>query len=304
MSAPERRQPPREARWETLGHSVQGVNKQRNQDWYAAEGSGSASDPLILAVADGHGSAVHARSHIGARCAVDLFVAQARTFAELARSEGPDGTHSLSWLMNYARNELPRQLAAAWQESVLAHWDRNPDTVNPAAEPPPKGRKLLLYGATLVGAVVTPQLFAAWQLGDGELTVIGADGAVALPLAPAEADLGDETESFCTRHAWQLVRVHWAPVVAPDRTPRLIVLSTDGLSKSFASDEGFAQFMAGMDQRLAKDGGPDDVREALPGWLAEAARYSGDDTTLVAARRPEPDAADHGPAPDEPRSDA
>ncbi|MEQ4606827.1 protein phosphatase 2C domain-containing protein [Streptomyces cavourensis] len=117
---------------------MQGVNKQLNQDWYVAEGSGSASDPLILAVADGHGSAVHARSHIGARCAVDLFAAQARTFAELARSEGPDGTHSLSWLMNYARNELPRQLAAAWQESVLAHWDRHPETVNPAAEPPPR----------------------------------------------------------------------------------------------------------------------------------------------------------------------
>ncbi|MFD6797994.1 protein phosphatase 2C domain-containing protein [Streptomyces cyaneofuscatus] len=299
MSAPER------PLWETLEHSVQGVNKQINQDWYVTEGSGSQGDPLILSVADGHGSAAHARSHIGARCAVDLFAAQARRFAELARSEGPDGTtHSLSWLMNYARNELPRQLVAAWQEQVLAHWDRYPETVNPAAEPPHKGQKLLLYGATLVGAVLTPQMFAAWQLGDGELTVIGADGAIALPLAPVEADLGDETESLCSRQAWKMVRVHWAPVVARDRTPRLVALSTDGLSKSFASDEGFAQFMAGLDQRLAKDGGPDDVRDALPGWLAEAARYSGDDTTLVAARRPGPDAADHGAAADRPRSDA
>lgn len=298
MSTPER------PLWETLEHSVRGVNKQINQDWYVSEGSGSTGDPLILAVADGHGSAAHARSHIGARRAVDLFAAQARTFAELARSEGPDGTHSLSWLMNYARNELPRQLVAAWQESVLSHWDRHPDTAAPAAEPPHKGQKLLLYGATLVGAVLTPQVFAAWQLGDGELTVIGADGAVALPLAPVEADLGDETESLCSRQAWKMIRVHWAPVVARERTPRLVALSTDGLSKSFASDEGFAQFMTGLDQRLAKAGGPDDVRDALPGWLAEAARYSGDDTTLVAARRPEPDAADHGPAADEPRSDA
>lgn len=298
MSTPER------PLWETLEHSVRGVNKQINQDWYVSEGSGSTGDPLVLAVADGHGSAAHARSHIGARRAVDLFAAQARTFAELARSEGPDGTHSLSWLMNYARNELPRQLVAAWQESVLSHWDRHPDTAAPAAEPPPKGQKLLLYGATLVGAVLTPQVFAAWQLGDGELTVIGADGAVALPLAPVEADLGDETESLCSRQAWKMIRVHWAPVVARERTPRLVALSTDGLSKSFASDEGFAQFMTGLDQRLAKAGGPDDVRDALPGWLAEAARYSGDDTTLVAARRPEPHAADHGPAADEPRSDA
>ncbi|MFJ4971430.1 protein phosphatase 2C domain-containing protein [Streptomyces sp. NPDC088755] len=290
--------------WETLEHSVRGVNKQVNQDWYVAEGSGADGDPLILAVADGHGSAVHARSHIGARCAIDLFAAQTRTFAELARSEGPDGAHSLSWLMNYARNELPRQLVAAWQESVLAHWDRHPETVDPAAEPPRKGQKLLLYGATLVGAVLTPRMFAAWQLGDGELTVIDADGAIALPLAPVEADLGDETESLCSRQAWKMIRVHWAPVVARDRTPRLIALSTDGLSKSFASDEGFTQFMTGLDQRLSKDGGSDDVRGALPGWLAEAARYSGDDTTLVAARRPGPDAADHSPAAERRRSDA
>ncbi|MFE2291573.1 protein phosphatase 2C domain-containing protein [Streptomyces sp. NPDC059452] len=298
MSAPE------QPLWETLDHSVRGVNKQLNQDWYVTEGSGSHHDPLILAVADGHGSAAHARSHIGARRAVDLFAAQARKFAELARAEGPDGTHSLSWLMNYARNQLPRHFVAAWQESVLGHWERHPDTVNAAAEPPHKGQKLLLYGATLVGAVITPQMFAAWQLGDGELTVIDADGVIALPLAPVEADLGDETESLCSRQAWELVRVHWAPVVARERTPRMIALSTDGLSKSFASDEGFSQFMTGLDQRLSKGGGPDDVRNALPGWLAEAARYSGDDTTLVAARRPDPPTADHSAAADEPRSDA
>ncbi|UZI27776.1 protein phosphatase 2C domain-containing protein [Streptomyces sp. VB1] len=298
MSAPE------QPLWETLEHSVRGVNKQINQDWYAAEGSGTEGDPLILSVADGHGSAVHARSEIGARCAVDLFGHQARTFAQLARAEGPDGAPSLSWLMNYARNELPRQLVAAWQERVLAHWDHNRGTVDPAAEPPRKDQKLLLYGATLVGAVLTPRMFAAWQLGDGELTVTDADGAIALPLAPVEADLGDETESLCSRQAWKMIRVHWAPVVAPDRTPRMIALSTDGLSKSFASDEGFTQFMTGLDQRLSKDGRTDGVRDALPGWLAEAARYSGDDTTLVAARRPDLIPADDSAAADERRSDA
>ncbi|MEU2068266.1 protein phosphatase 2C domain-containing protein [Streptomyces anulatus] len=298
MSAPE------QPLWETIEHSAQGVNKRVNQDWYAAEGIGSAVGPLILSVADGHGSAVHARSHVGARCAVDLFGVEARRFAELARTDKPDGTHSLSWLMNYARNELPRQLVAAWQEMVLAHWDRAPETVHPAAEPPHKDQKLLLYGATLVGAVLTPRMFAAWQLGDGELTVIDADGAIALPLAPVEADLGDETESLCSRHAWKMIRVHWAPIVAVDRTPRMIALSTDGLSKSFASDEGFAQFMTGFDERLSKDGGIGGVRDALPGWLAEAARYSGDDTTLVAARRPHLVAADDNAAADERRSDA
>ncbi|MFE4332125.1 PP2C family serine/threonine-protein phosphatase [Streptomyces sp. NPDC056831] len=277
---------------ETLNHSVQGVNKRRNQDWCSVEGAGTAEDPLILVVADGHGSAVHARSEIGARYAVDLFAVQAREFASLVRTEGPEGTPSLSWLMNYARNELPRRLIAGWQEEVLRHWSRHPaESMSTGGTEPRDDQKLLLYGATLIGAVMTPHLFVAWQLGDGELTVVEEDGKVSLPLAPAEADLGDETESLCSRHAWRLVRMHWAPIVTQDRAPRMIALSTDGLSKSFASDEGFTQFMTGLDQRLSEDG-LESVRAALPEWLGKAARYSGDDTTLVAARRPTDAATD------------
>jgi len=273
---------PNASPWETLSVSVQGVNKQRNQDWSAAEGRGTTEEPLILAAADGHGSAAHARSHVGARIAVDVFTACATQFTQLARPRGTDDPPSLSWLMHYAQHTLPRRLSATWREEVLRHWSRQPEEGEPALS---DEEKVLLYGTTLLGAVLTPQLFAAWQLGDGELTVIGEDGTAVLPLAPVEAELGDETESLCTRAAWRLVRVHWAPIVDPARTPRLIALSTDGLSKSFASDEGFTQFMTGLDQRL-DDEGTEAVSSVLPEWLARAAQHSGDDTTLAAGRRP------------------
>lgn len=279
--------------WETFAETVPGINKQRNQDWCAAEGCGTSQEPLVLVVADGHGSAAHARSDVGARFAVDLFTAHAREFAAFARTEAPEGPRSLSRLMNYARHVMPRRLVAQWQRDVLEHWERlraetSATVQGPAGttvSTPTDGQKMLLYGATLIGAVLTPQLFAAWQLGDGELTVVECDGGVGLPLAPAEADLGDETESLCSREAWRLVRVHWAPIVEQDRMPRLIALSTDGLSKSFASDEGFVQFMAGLDQRLSEEG-TESVRAVLPEWLAKAAQHSGDDTTLAAGRRP------------------
>lgn len=138
--------------------------------------------------------------------------------------------------------------------------------------------------------MLTPRVFAAWQLGDGELTVVDDDGRVTVPLAPAEADLGDETESLCSPAAWLRVRTHWAPVTAPSRAPRLVAVSTDGLSKSFASDRGFLQFMAGLDDRLSAEG-TDTVRAVLPEWLAKASQHSGDDTTLVAAWHPAPAAA-------------
>ncbi|MFI6930985.1 protein phosphatase 2C domain-containing protein [Streptomyces sp. NPDC050287] len=270
-------------RWETLGHSVQGVGKQRNQDWYACEGAGSDDDPLVLAVADGHGSAVHSRSQLGARFAVDRFMSLAAGFGRAARDSHEPGR--LSRLMTYARDDFPRALVHDWREEALGHWDRHRPVADDGAPEPSDAGKLLLYGSTLIGAVLTPWLFVAWQLGDGDLAVVEHDGTLRRPLAPAEEDLGDETESLCGREAWRAMRMHWAPLFDEARTPRLVVLSTDGLSKSFASADGYPQFVAGLDGRLTAEGS-EEVRAVLPEWLRQASRYSGDDTTLTAASRP------------------
>lgn len=279
-------QPPT-ALWTTFGASVQGANKQENQDFWAAEGTGGAADPLILVVADGHGAAAHARSRFGARFAVDLLTGHAKQFARLDQAPGAERPPSLSWLMNHAEDVLPRQFVADWRARVLQHWDRHPSEREGGAEPS-EAQKLLLYGTTVVGAVLTPRVLAAWQLGDGELTVVAHDGSVSLPLAPERPRLGDESESLCARHAWRLVRVLWAPVSDPRRTPVLLAASTDGLSHSFSSDAGFVEFMSGLHERLAAPGGPDEVREALPEWLAKASGFSGDDATLAAAVQTSP----------------
>ena len=276
-------------RWETLADSVQGVNKRRNQDWYECRGTGTGEDPLVLAVADGHGSAVHARSELGARFAVDRFVSLAAHFGRVAHDCHEPGR--LARLMTYARDDFPRALVHEWRQAALGHWDRNRPVVEEAAREPAPEDKLVLYGTTLIGAVLTPWLFVAWQLGDGDLAVVEHDGTLSRPLAPAEEDLGDETESLCGREAWRSVRMHWAPLFEEARAPRLVVLSTDGLSKSFASADGYREFVEGLAGRLAQEGGPG-VRKVLPDWLAQASRYSGDDTTLAAASRAARDAVE------------
>ncbi|MEV0174801.1 protein phosphatase 2C domain-containing protein [Streptomyces sp. NPDC050803] len=270
-------------RWDTLGDSVQGVGKRCNQDWWACEGTGSGDDPLVLAVADGHGSAAHARSELGARFAVDQFVGLAVSFGRAARDCHEPGR--LARLMAYARDDFPRALVHEWRSTVLGHWDRHRPVADDGAPEPEPGDKLLLYGTTLIGAVLTPRLFVAWQIGDGDLAVVEHDGELGRPLAPAEEDLGDETESLCGAQAWRAVRTHWAPLFDEARGPRLVVLSTDGLSKSFAAAEGYREFVAGLDGRLAQEGAAG-VKAALPEWLRQASQYSGDDTTLVAALRP------------------
>ncbi|WP_236655661.1 protein phosphatase 2C domain-containing protein [Streptacidiphilus carbonis] len=264
--------------WQLVGGSVQGPGKPSNQDAFDAGGSGGSGSPVILAVADGHGSAAHPRSAVGARIAVRQFVRLVGELMDTARSvELPEAT-LLRRLMSSAQHDLPRRLAAEWRREVLDHWQRQPGE---AAGPE---ERLLLYGTTLLGAVLTPQLFAAWQLGDGELTVVDDDGSVSQPLAPERARLGDETESLGEAHAWRSVRVHWAPIVAPGRGPRLVALSTDGLSKSFAEPDGITRFVGGLDEHL-REQGLEQVRAVLSGWLGEAARHSGDDATLAAAWR-------------------
>ncbi|MFI0827101.1 PP2C family serine/threonine-protein phosphatase [Streptomyces roseolus] len=266
------------ATWDILETSVIGYGKRLNQDSVRTDGTGAATDPVVLAVADGHGSASYPRSDIGARFAAELFAAKGREFGALVR------TGRLPWLRDYARYELPEQLVRDWQARVWAHWGRQP---GPEGADAPREEVLRLYGSTLVGAVLAPGLFVAWQLGDGDLTVVDPDGRVRLPLAPERAELGDETASLCLHEAWHLVRVHWEPLPEPARAPRLVALSTDGLSKSFASDAGFTEFASGLYERLASRGLPG-IEDDVPRWLEAASRHSGDDTTLALAHRTEP----------------
>ncbi|MFK3732758.1 protein phosphatase 2C domain-containing protein [Streptomyces sp. NPDC088090] len=261
--------------WEILDTSVIGYGKKLNQDRVRSGGTGAANDPVVLAVADGHGSASYPRSDVGAQFAAELFAAKGREFGALVRPG------RLPWLRDYARYELPEQLVRDWQTRVWEHWGRQP---GPEGADASREEVLRLYGSTLIGAVLAPGLFVAWQLGDGDLTVVDEDGRVRLPLAPERAELGDETASLCMRKAWHLVRVHWEPLPAPERAPRLIALSTDGLSKSFTSDEGFTEFTAGLYERLAARGLPG-IEEDVPRWLEAASRHSGDDTTLALAHR-------------------
>lgn len=268
--------------WDTRHHSVQGPAKARNQDWSDVEYTPDGA--LLLAVADGHGSAAHPLSHLGARYAVDVFKLCAAQFATRARAAGDGAGGGLRRLWADAHDRMPRELVRIWQDWVV-------DRHTPAdGEEHRTGPALLrAHGTTLIGAVLTEGLFVAWQLGDGDLMVVHPDGTVAQPLTPEQAELGDETESMCSRQAWDLVRVHWAPISDPARLPRLVTLSTDGLSNSFAARDGFIRFVRELDQRINTEGLAA-VGDALPGWLGRAGSYSGDDTTAVVAslKRPAP----------------
>ncbi|WP_083977588.1 protein phosphatase 2C domain-containing protein [Kitasatospora azatica] len=265
--------------WRLLTCGVRGPRKARYQDW--VDGGVGRSFGVLVAVADGHGSAAHTRSHQGAKFAVEVFLELAAEFARLAL----DGGSALAQLRTQAQQRMPWNIVRAWEQRCAQDLREDPleGRPAPAAGEKPSRRDLVPYGSTLLGAVITPGLVVAWQLGDGELTLVNLDGTgPLLPLAPEQPELGDETDSLCSRDAAQLIRVHWSPIAGAAQPPGLLMLSTDGLSKSFADQSGFEEFATGLYQRL-EQGGPGPVRAQLGQWLSQAATYSGDDTTLVAA---------------------
>jgi len=257
--------------WQVLGRTAKPARKRINQDcygWRALPGGAG----IAMAVADGHGSAGHPRSDTGAQLAVAAFLDAAVALgASLELDLSPEQAKIR------AEEYLPGDLVRDWRKRAEDDLAENPmgeDERDLEATP-------VLYGTTLIGAMITGQLVLGWQIGDGDLCLLAADGQVSTPLRYPLENLGDETDSLCSDDAQRLVHTHcaWSPGAEP---PALVVLSTDGLSKSFDSFDGYLDFVCGVYQRIARDG-EGKVGEDMQGWLEQASSYSGDDTTLVAA---------------------
>jgi hypothetical protein len=272
--------------WSALAGSHIGANHVRvempNQDAYAVRpelaDAADPSDTVVLAVADGHGSAAHPRSATGAEIATEKLVDLATSFSAACAENEP-----LHMLKSVAQEQIPRELVRNWQYVVRAH-------ATVAANPlgaQDDYEVLLAYGCTLLGAVITPRLLVCWQLGDGEIAIVeGTD--VSCPLAPDKPRLGVETDSLCQPDAWSRMMIHWRPF--HDARPDLVLLATNGLANSYAGRAGFEAFGVGMLERI-RSRGVAAVRDQLDGWLAKAAEFSGDDATLAAAWRSPEDGA-------------
>ena len=149
--------------WQVVGQSVRGAVHERNglpnQDaiyWLPASGEGSL---IVLAVADGHGSARYSRSHIGACLAVE---SAAQLVHEFINSQADN----LSLIKDATEDWLPRALVRKWVEVVTDHL--NADPLNEES--------IVAYGATLIVAAVTEQFAVYLQLGDGEILTVARAG--------------------------------------------------------------------------------------------------------------------------------
>jgi len=269
--------------WQATARSARGTSHQRtgapNQDSgrTAVVRDGSA---VVLAVADGHGDPLHARSDRGSRFAVEAAI-ELLTGWITAKPGSDDAIYS-------SAAELPQKLVDAWRAKVASDLDADPPRHQAAQLASSRNAELIeqspeiLYGSTLVAAAIDGRLALYVQIGDGDLLTLAPDGAVRRAV-PASGDLPLHiTESLCQADARDRFRVQ-VEFFAKRPLPALVMASTDGYSNSFRDDTAFLKVASDLKAYLERNG-IEWIAQHLEGWLDETSKNgSGDDITLAMA---------------------
>lgn len=281
--------------WRTIGETVPGASHIRagipNQDNILYVRESSRSLPIVLSVSDGHGSPKCFRSDRGSRYAVKKAAYLLSEFLDERR--GKFDTTEIESKKDY----LAEEFVTRWREAVEADLKAEPFTEkefeNLEKKSDALARKLvednplLAYGATSLTVAMEEDFIIYLQLGDGDMLNISEISEVTKPLPEDVRLLANETTSLCLPKAEKDFRF-LIQNISTDKSPQMILLSTDGYLNSFSNEAGF--FQAGTDilQMLAGAGGFDAVSDNLKAWLEEATQMgSGDDCTVGIIYRPQ-----------------
>jgi len=244
--------------WLVLGDSVPGTAHRTDgrpcQDYFRVALDGPADDWLVVAVADGAGSA--SRAEVGARVACVEVV-------RAIRSAGPS-----SFLDEAAARRVVGQARAA----VLAEADR-------LSLPP---REL---ACTLLVAAVGPTAAGFAQIGDGAI-VCGSGGEYRAALWPEPGEYANVTE-FLTDERY----ADAARFARRDEPITELAAFTDGLQRlalDFAARRPHPPFLGPLFRQLRDDPDRDTLFARFRDFLLSPAvcARTDDDTTLVLAVRP------------------
>jgi hypothetical protein len=225
-----------------------------------------------MAVADGHGNRRHWLSQVGSALACRQ--AEAAVQAALARTPLTDltGWHQL------LRHALPAAIVQGWLAATAADWAERAE----AAGQPYSSEA---YGCTLGLVLMAPGWWGHTGLGDWDLVRLDAAGLGTLISQEAcDAAAGEATASLCLPRAEALFaeRSSLQPLAAGEREGTgidiALVLSSDGVRKSCATDADFlqlcaqlcaindpAELAAGLEQ-ITSQGSGDDVSVAVGQW--------------------------------------
>jgi hypothetical protein len=283
-------------KWVVNGTSVRGPAHLKsgtpNQDslkWVIS----NLSDSIILSIADGHGGSMHFRSNIGSKLAVNVATSVLDNFFSRPSIE----ISNVSLYKDAVRFSLPRLIVNNWIKKVDDHVNKYPFSEKEIhflskSKGPKISEKVLAnpkiaYGSTLLVSILTGEFVVFMQIGDGDILVTNAHGNTFLPLDRIGCPLSNynksrlslsDTESLCMDDSWLEFRT--GIFSHCDLQPQLILLTTDGYSNSFGSNNDF--FKIGSDYLdMLKEYGFSYLVRNLGTLLRQTSiKGSGDDITM------------------------
>ena len=224
----------------------------------------------LLAVADGHGGERYRCSDSGSRLACE----QAAEVVEVALQSAPLD-HLPTWERLLAEG-LPDAIQTRWLQAIQLHWQQQQQFHEGNGDRQPFCSSL--YGSTLGLLLLAPTWWGCTGLGDWDLVRVGGGGN---RLLSEEAELpgtGEATASLCLSEArtrWvERAQLQAIPASCP---PFALLISTDGVRKSCATDGDFLELCSQMV-------GIQDPRQLEEGLAEISAAGSGDDLSIAVGR--------------------
>ena len=261
-------------RTEIFGKSVKGASHKRVEK----ECQDSIGDKkldfcgsYVLAVADGHGSEKCPHSKKGSKAAVEVFC---EVMERYCRIYSGNLESLFAVLAREGGTKVARDVDIEWKRRVLELH---------AGE----AREVLVdetdvyrqYGSTLVGLLVTPHFIFALQVGDGDVVFLDDSGCE--PVVSDGKILGVETHSLSQSNAWRKAVCATKRRDVSEGAPYAFMLSTDGFSNSFASDEEYKKSCLEYFSMIKKHGALE-VEKHLETWLEETSEKGcGDDVSVL-----------------------
>ena len=240
-------------------------------------------DIMLSVVADGHGSSKCTRSHLGAQFAVE---AAAETMTSIKDELIKNETLNTKVLGKYYTKRLVRN----WRSKIDADLEQSPIlleelNLSPKEIKSIKKNPYISYGTTLIMVLFIKEFIVCYQLGDGDILFVSKANRVSKPIKRDKRHIANDTSSLCLHKPEKEFKIKVFRDI--NQLLQMIILSTDGYSNSFSSEEGF--FKVGSDIfDMIKEDGFKIIDDNLKEWLEETSyQGSGDDTSVSIITRVE-----------------
>jgi serine/threonine protein phosphatase PrpC len=266
-----------------FNHSVQGVSHIKNgKPCQDASLCVKNETYKFIAVSDGHGDERYFRSDVGSKCAV-LAAKECMTLQSVIdalKKEAQEKTRE-----NVIIPQLKKSVISRWNTLISAHYNAYPFTEEELSAVPDKyaakyraGEQIeSAYGATIIAALLTDTFLLAMQIGDGCCAVMDADGNLSIPVPECAKCVGNMTTSLCEADAFDNFRHYF---VCPGNAKAAVIIATDGIEKSFSSEETLLGFFRVMVSSFTKKDEEEAKAELFDYLPRMSEKGSGDDISI------------------------